>query len=107
MARNARGRTDREAAKAIALDLPGVELTSHHGTLDMRVNNRTFATFPAEMKVVNLRCTPETLAEAITANPDVYARVRGDHWMQVALEKIDRTKLQQLLTDAWKLVGHA
>ena len=105
MGRNARGRTDREAAKAIALNLADVELTSHHGTLDMRVNNKTFATFPAESKVVNLRCTPEQLKEVTTENPEVYSRVRGDNWMQVALDKIDREKLAELLTGAWKLVG--
>ena len=81
MGRNARSRSDREVAKAIALDLPDVELTSHHGRLEIRVGNRTFAKFPAEAKAVHLRSK--------------------SGWTEVAIENLDRDTLQNLMIDAW------
>lgn len=88
MARNAKGRSDREVAKAIALDLPDVELASHHGTLDMRVGNRIFATFPADGKVIRLK----------TAGT-------GRGWLELPVEDVDRDTLQRLMIDAWLLTA--
>ena len=84
MARNAKGRSDREVAKAIALDLPDVELASHHGTLDMRVGNRIFATFPAEGTIIKLKSAGT-----------------GKGWLEVAVEDVDRDTLQRLMIEAW------
>jgi predicted DNA-binding protein (MmcQ/YjbR family) len=105
MRRNAKGRADREVAKAIALDLPDVELASHHGTLDMRVGNRIFATFPAEQKVVNLKCSPENLDALVSLQPDVFSAASGKKWLQVSLEHVDRATLEQLMIDAWLLAA--
>lgn len=105
MGRNAKGRADREVAKAIALDLPDVELATHHGTLDIRVRNKIFATFPAEGKVVQLRCTPEDLTRVTAENPEVFSRFRGDNWMQVSLDHVGRDRLHQLLIDAWMVAA--
>jgi hypothetical protein len=87
MGRNAKSRTDREVAKAIALNLPDVELISHHGTLEIRVGNRTFARFPAEGKSVHLRAK--------------------SGWSEESLENLDRDKLQHLMIDAWLLTAPA
>ena len=62
--RNAKSRTDREVAKRIALDLPDVELGSHHGTMDIRVHNKIFATFPAQDKIVDAGL-PQRLADRL------------------------------------------
>ena len=105
MGRKARGRADREVAKSIALHLPDVELGSHHGTLDIRVRNRIFATFPAETKFVNVKCTPENLALLVAQRPEAFARVWGESWMQVSLDEIERAELEQLLIDAWLLAA--
>lgn len=83
--RNAKSRTDREVAKAIALDLPEVELISHHGTLEIRVGNRTFARFPADAKAVHMRAE------------------KG--WAELPLEDLNRDKLQLLMIDAWLLTA--
>jgi hypothetical protein len=101
MGRTSNTRTDREVAKAIALQLPDVELASHHGTMDIRVRNKIFATFPADGKVVMLRCTPENLDNMMKQNPDAFARGRGDTWMQVTLDQIDRALLRTLLIESW------
>lgn len=105
MRRNARNRSDREVAKAIALQLPDVELNSHHGTMDIRVRNRVFATFPAQSKAVVLRCTPEGLAAMVKDNPEAFAKVRGENWVQVALEQIDRETLEKLLIESHRIAG--
>lgn len=99
--RTPKNRTDREVAKAIALQLPDVELNSHHGTMDLRVRNKVFATFPAESKHAVLRCAPAALASAVQENPEIYSRARGDIWLQVDLEQIDRGTLRKLLINAW------
>ena len=75
-------------AKAIALQLPDVELNSHHGTMDLRLRNRIFARFPAQSKILELRG-------------------EGGSWRQVALEEIDRDTLRTLLIDAWVVVAPA
>jgi hypothetical protein len=103
--RNAKGRADREVAKAIALDLPDVELASHHGTLDIRVRNRIFATFPADAKVVTLKCTPENLAALVEQQPQVFSEAARKSWLQVLLEEVDRATLKSLMTEAWMLAA--
>lgn len=103
--RTPRNRTDREVAKAIALQLPDVEIGSHHGTMDMRVRNRVFATFPAQGKHAVLKCTAAKLGQLTAENPQIYSKVRGDSWVQVALDDIDREILRTLLIEAWELAA--
>jgi hypothetical protein len=101
MRKTPNNRTDREVAKAIALQLPDVELGSHHGRMEIRVRNKIFATFPADGKVVVLRCTPDNLDSMTKQNPEAFARARGDSWVQVALDQIDRAMLRTLLIQSW------
>jgi hypothetical protein len=105
MRRTSRNRSDREVAKAIALQLPDVELNSHHGKMDIRVRHKIFASFPAQEKTLVVKCTPDNLALLTKQSPHVYAKAWGDTWMQVALDEIDRTTLQTLLIDAWLLAA--
>jgi hypothetical protein len=105
MSRTSRKRTDREVAKAIALQLPDVELNSHHGTMDIRVRNKIFATFPAQAKTLVVKCTPDDLAVMTKQSPQIFSKASGDRWMQVALEEIDRETLETLLIDAWMLAA--
>jgi hypothetical protein len=105
VSRNARNRTDREVAKAIALQLPDVELNSHHGTMDIRVRNRIFATFPAQKKTMVLKCTADDLAVMTRESPHIFARIHGENWVEVSLDEIDRPTLETLLVDAWSLAA--
>jgi predicted DNA-binding protein (MmcQ/YjbR family) len=105
MRRTPNNRTDREVAKAIALQLPDVELGSHHGTMDIRVRNKIFATFPAEGKVVVLRCRPEDLDHLTKRSPETFSKAWGDTWVKVALDQIDRAMLRTLLVDSWMLAA--
>ncbi len=105
MRRTPKNRSDREVAKAIALQLPDVELGSHHGTMDIRVRNTIFATFPAQSKVVVLKCTPENLQLMTAETPEAFSKVRGDTWVQVSLDNIDRPTLQRLLIESWLLAA--
>ena len=105
MRKTPNNRTDREVAKAIALQLPDVELGSHHGTMEIRVRNKIFATFPAEGKVVVVRCAPENLVEMTKQNPEAFSKAHGDNWVQAALDKIDRAMLRTLLLESWMLAA--
>jgi hypothetical protein len=105
MSRTPNNRTDREVAKAIALQLPDVELGSHHGTMEIRVRNKIFATFPADGKVAVLRCTPESLDRMTKHDPEAFSKERGATWVKVALDQIDRAMLRTLLIDSWLLAA--
>jgi hypothetical protein len=107
MGRTPNNRTDREVAKAIALQLPDVELASHHGTMDIRVRNRIFATFPADAKVVVLKCTAESFDHMTKQSPDIFSKARGETWVKVALDQVDRATLRTLLIDSWLLAAPA
>lgn len=101
MRKTPNNRTDREVAKAIALQLPDVELGSHHGTMDIRVRNKIFATFPADGKVVMLRSAPHSLDILLKQNADAFSKERGDAWIKVQLDQIDRAMLRTLLIESW------
>jgi hypothetical protein len=105
MRRTAKNRADREVAKAIALQLPDVELGSHHGKMDIRVHNKIFASFPAEGKVVVLKCTPENLELLTRQSPEIFSKVWNNKALQVSLDAIDRATLQALLIDSWLLAA--
>lgn len=75
------GRINRELAKSIAMELPDVEVGSHHGTMDIRVRNRIMATFPK-------------------GTTDMILRVEGGN-KTYSLEEIDRKTLDTLILAAW------
>lgn len=105
MARNAKNKVDREVAKSIALNLPDVEIGSHHGTMDIRVRNTIFATFPAGTKSLVLKSTPENLEILIKQNPELFSKAWGKTWLKVELDQIDRMALETMLIDAWLLAA--
>jgi hypothetical protein len=69
--------------------------------MDIRVRNKVFATFPADGRVAMLRCTPENLDKMIKEKPDAFSKGRGETWMEVALDLIDRAMLRTLLIESW------
>jgi hypothetical protein len=105
MARNAKRKTDREVAKSIALNLPDVEIGSHHGTLDIRVRNKIFATFPAGEKALVVKSTADSMDALIKQTPEVFSKAWGQTWLRVDLEQIERDDLEAMLIDAWLLAA--
>ncbi len=87
------------------MQLPDVEVGSHHGTMDIRVRHKIFATFPAQSKAVVVKCTPENLELLTRQNPQAFTKAWGQTWMQVVLDEIDRATLEELLIDAWLLAA--
>jgi hypothetical protein len=104
MGRTAKNRSDREIAKTIALGLPDVEISHHHNATEMRVQNKLFASLPAQGKVVLVKCAGDTLEQLTKEHPETYAKARGD-WLQASLDDIDRATLQALLIAAWLLAA--
>jgi hypothetical protein len=105
MAKNSRRKSDREIAKAIALELPDVEVGQHHGTMDIRVRNTIFATFPTKTKALVVKTTPENLQLLCGQSPEIFEKAWGQTWMRVDLDQIDRATLEKLLIDAWLLAA--
>lgn len=99
------GRINRELAKSIAMELPDVEVGSHHGTMDIRVRNKIFATFPKGTKEMCLKSTPADLDELVKQNPEAFSMVWGDRMLKVDLDRIDRRTLEALLVDSWMLAA--
>ena len=104
MGRTARNRSDREIAKTIALGLPDVEVSHHHNSTEMRVQNKLFASLPAQSKVVLVKCVGDKLELLTKEQPETYTKARAD-WLQASLDDIDRATLQALLIDAWLLAA--
>ena len=73
--------------------------------MDIRVRNKIFATFPAQSKVVVLKCTPENLELMTKQSPETFSKAGGKTWVQVSLDEIDRATLPTLLIDSWLLAA--
>ena len=94
--------------RRIALSLPGAEESSHMGAPDFRVGGRIFATLASqELGYGNLMLTPETQAEYVAEQPQIFLPVKGG-WgrmgiTHIRLAEVDEDILAGALRAAWKL----
>jgi hypothetical protein len=94
--------------RRLALDLEGVEESSHMGAADFRVGGHIFATLAHERQGYgNLMLTPEIQLEFLAERPDVFLPVAGG-WgnngaTHVRLAVADEDLLAGALRAAWKL----
>jgi hypothetical protein len=75
------------------------------GTPDLRVRNKIFATLPTSGHTANLKTTPANLDALVQADAVTYQHVWAGRWVGVALARITRAALQDLLTEAWRLTA--
>lgn len=92
-------------ARAFALDFPDTVESSHMGTADFRVRGRVFATFPRPGRM-GLRLDPAEQAAVLATAPATFAAAAGawgrQGWTLVALDRIDRDELRELVIGAWR-----
>jgi hypothetical protein len=94
--------------RRLALQLEGVEESSHMGSPDFRVGGRIFATLAAEDKGYgNLMLTPEVQAESVAEQPNVFLPVAGG-WgrngaTHIRLAAATEEVLAGALHTGWKL----
>ncbi len=96
--------------RRIALDLPGVEESSHGGHPDFRVGKKIFATLGYPDKSWGMvKLTPEEQQVLVEAEPGIFRPVPGG-WgkrgnTNVRLAAADAASLKSALTLAWKRVA--
>jgi hypothetical protein len=99
---------DAEDFRRIALNLEGVEESSHMGAPDFRVGGRIFATLASEKQGYgNLMLTPEQQAAFVAELPKVFVPIAGG-WGRMGMTHIrlaaaDKDVLAGALRAAWKL----
>lgn len=92
-----------EAVRAIALSLPEVAESDHHGMGSYRVRGKIFATVPDDEHVRVMADEPEILA-AVAAHPDAcepYYWGKRLACVVVTLAAVEGRVLRELLLDAW------
>ncbi len=94
--------------RRIALQLEGVEESSHMGSPDFRVGGRIFATLSSQDKGYgNLSLTPELQADFVAERPDIFIPIHGG-WgrmgvTHIVLNAASEDVLAGALRAAWKL----
>jgi len=94
--------------RRIALNLEGVEESSHMGQPDFRVGGKIFATLASQAQGYgNVKLTPEQQAAFVEDLPEVFLPVHGG-WgrmgmTHVRLAVVSEDVLQGALRTAWKL----
>ena len=90
--------------RRLALALPEVVEADHHGKPSFRVGGKIFATLH-DHSTVNLMLDEDGIRTAVHALPGVCA----ERWwgkrlsaVQVDLERIEKSRLADLLADAWE-----
>ncbi|MBV9819881.1 MAG: MmcQ/YjbR family DNA-binding protein [Solirubrobacterales bacterium] len=94
----------RDAARSLALQLPGAVEQDHHGRPSFRVGGRIFATL-WDATHMNVMVDEPGILTATQAHPDACAeRWWGKRLAAVAvdLERVDVELLRELLADAWE-----
>ncbi len=92
-------------AREWALALPEVIESSHMGRPDLRVRKKIFATLPPDGKSVNLKCSPSSLDALVRSDSVTFRDVWQGRWVGVSLTTVEAQELNDLLTDAWRLVA--
>jgi len=97
--------TTDEEATAIALALPGAEQNRHFDTIDVRVRNKIFASFPHPDQMT-VRLEPEHARILIESDPETYIPHTGvwgqRGWIRVTLTRIEPDALTDILYDSWR-----
>ena len=91
--------------RRLALALPEAKEGAHFGQPDFRVNKKIFATLPVGGQAVSLKTTPANLEALVATDPAAFRDAWRGRWVTVRLDRVSRTMLRDLLTDAWRLVA--
>jgi hypothetical protein len=94
--------------RAMAMSLPEVTERKTWGKPTFRVQNKLFVTLAADGGSATLKSSPEEQQSLVAAEPDTFAIAAhlGRHgWITVQLDHVDKTQMNELVTDAWRRVA--
>jgi hypothetical protein len=94
-----------DAARKLALSFPEAVEQETWGIPTFRVRDRIFMTMGDDGRWVVVKATHEAQAALVGSEPDVYSipPYFGRHgWVGVALERIERGDLADLVAEAWR-----
>lgn len=94
--------------RAIAMSLPEVVERQTWGKPTFRVQNKLFVTLAPDGTSATLKSSREEQRALIAAAPDTFttAPYLGRHgWITVQLAHVDKTQMEELVTDAWRRVA--
>jgi len=103
---------NKEAYRALALELPGVVAASHQGHADFRVRGKIFATlgYPDEGHGM-VKLSTEEQAKRVRQFPAVFAPAKGTWGEQgstlVRLEAATEATVRSAIRSAWELLVRA
>jgi len=93
-----------DEARSLALSLPEAVEQDHHGRPSFRVGGKIFATLWSEERM-NVMLDEDGVRTAVHEAPEACKEVWWGKRLAavgVALARVDRELLQELLTDAWE-----
>ena len=91
-----------------ALSFPEAEEVETWDQATFRVRKRIFCILSRDGARASVKATPETQAELIAGDPDVYvvAAYVGRHgWVALDVARADAGEVAELLEDAWRLTA--
>ena len=94
--------------RAMAMSLPEVTERQTWGKPTFRVQNKLFVTLAPDGGSATLKSSPEEQRSLIADEPDTFAIAAylGRHgWITVQLDRVDKTHMKELVTDAWGRVA--
>lgn len=95
---------NQEQLRALALELPETEQSSHRGRPDLRVRGKIFATLPPD-GTVNFKTTPDELDALVKMDDAAFKKVWGARWIGVDLGRVGAEVVEELLRNAWRLAA--
>lgn len=95
--------------RKLALSLPETEEKSHFGKADFRVKNKIFAGLTEDVRRGYIKARPELQELLLATKAGVFSAAAGawgrSGWTYIELPRVKLGMLEELLTDAWKLVA--
>ncbi len=98
-------RWTQEQARAFALELPEAHEAAHHGTPDLRVRGKIFASLPPGEDTLVIKTEPLALDTLVQLDPLTYRNTWGGRWVRVDLGRIDPAELRELILDGYCLAA--
>jgi hypothetical protein len=92
----------------MALRLPETEERETWGDITFRVRDKLFVITGQDFRTASVKSSKEEQAALIGADPETFevaAYVGRYGWVRVDLSRVDRTELNELVTEAWRLTA--
>jgi hypothetical protein len=92
----------------MALGLPETEERETWGDITFRVRDKMFVITGQDFRTASVKSSKEEQAALVGADPETFevaAYVGRFGWVRVDLARVDRTELNELVTEAWRMTA--